>query len=145
MVEAETWLDGGKIMSRQPYIRPLSKTTWYMRHGRYKIYMLRELTSLLVGFYTFLTIFALAAMASNSEPLWNEFLLSQQNSAMLVFHAIALLYFLFYQTCPWFKLAPKAMPVQLGEKFLPGYFIVLGHYAAWLVVSATIFWLAGVI
>ena len=132
-------------MSRQPYVRPISKTTWYMRNGRYKIYMLREMTSLLVGFYTFLTIFALAALASDSVQLWNNFLVSQQNTAMIVFHAFALLYFLFYQTFPWFKLAPKAMPIQLGEKFLPGSYIVIGHYVAWLVASGIIFWLAGVI
>ena len=132
-------------MSRQPYIRPMSKTTWYMRNGRYKVYMLREMTSLLVGFYTFLTIYALAALSANSPDVWNQFISSQQSTAMAVFHAAALLYFLFYQTFPWFKLAPKAMPVQIGEKKLPGSYIVIGHYVAWLVVSAFIFWLAGVI
>lgn len=132
-------------MSRQPYIRPMSKTTWYMRNGRYKVYMLREMTSLLVGFYTFLTIYALAALSANSPDVWNQFISSQQSTAMAVFHAAALLYFLFYQTFPWFKLAPKAMPVQIGEKKLPGSYIVIGHYVAWVVVSAFIFWLAGVI
>jgi fumarate reductase subunit C len=33
-------------MSRQPYVRPVSPTTWYMRNGRYKRYMLREVTCL---------------------------------------------------------------------------------------------------
>ncbi|MEE8495715.1 MAG: hypothetical protein V3S21_04485 [Xanthomonadales bacterium] len=130
-------------MSRRPYIRPYSKTTWYMRNGRYKIYMLREMTCLLVGFYSFLTIFALAALAA-SPVQWNDFLASQQNPAMISFHAIALLYFLWYQTFAWFKLAPKAMPVQLGEKKLPGGIIVIAHYVAWAVLSAFIFWLAGV-
>ena len=102
-------------MSRQPYIRPMSKTTWYMRNSRYKVYVMRELTSFLVAFYTFLTIFALAALAADSPERWNAFLASQQSNAMIIFHALALLYFLFYQTFPWFKLAPKAMPVQLGE------------------------------
>jgi len=37
------------------------------------------------------------------------------------------------------------MPILVGEKFLPGMFVVVGHYAAWFVVSAVIFWLAGVI
>ncbi|NOR20771.1 MAG: hypothetical protein GQ538_11865 [Xanthomonadales bacterium] len=132
-------------MSRRPYIRPMSKTTWYMRNGRYKIYMLREMTSLLVGFYTFLTIYALAALSSDSEQVWNGFLATQQNTAMLMFHGFALLYFLFYQTFPWFKLAPKAMPIQVGEKFLPAVYIVVGHYLAWIMASAIIFWLAGVI
>ena len=132
-------------MSRRPYNRPMSKTTWYMRNSRYKVYVMRELTSFLVAFYSFLTIFALAALASDSAEVWNDFLASQQSTAMVVFHGLALLYFLFYQTFPWFKLAPKAMPIQLGENKLPDIFIVVGHYVAWVVASAIIFWLAGVI
>lgn len=132
-------------MSRRPYNRPMSKTTWYMRNSRYKVYVMRELTSFLVTFYTFLTIFALAALASNTAEAWNGFLSSQQSTGMVIFHGLALLYFLFYQTFPWFKLAPKAMVVQLGEERLPDTFIIIGHYVAWLVVSAVIFWLAGVI
>jgi fumarate reductase subunit C len=123
----------------------MSKTTWYMRNSRYKVYVMRELTSFLVAFYTFLTIFALSALSSHSAEVWNDFLASQQSTGMAVFHSLALLYFLFYQTFPWFKLAPKAMPIQVGEKKLPDLFIIVGHYVAWVVLSAFIFWLAGVI
>ena len=132
-------------MSRQPYIRPMSKTTWYMRNSRYKVYVMRELTSFLVAFYTFLTIFALSVLAMDSPERWNEFLASQQSMAMIIFHTLALLYFLFYQTFPWFKLAPKAMPIQLGEKKAPDSVIIIAHYVAWVVISLFIFWLAGVI
>jgi fumarate reductase subunit C len=131
-------------MSRNPYVRPMSTTTWYMRNGRYKVYVLRELTSFLVMFYSFLTLFGLSALAS-SPARWDAFLVSQQSTAMIVFHGVALLYFLFFQTFPWFKLAPKALPVQIGEKKLPDIFIIIGHYVAWLVVTVFIFWLAGVI
>ena len=131
-------------MSRQPYVRPFSKTTWYLRNGRYKVYMLREMTCLLVGLYALLTIFGLAALAAGPDQ-WNGFLASQQNPVMIAFHGFALFYFLIYQTFAWFKLAPKAMPVQLGEKKLPARIIVIGHYVVWAVLSAFIFWLAGVI
>jgi fumarate reductase subunit C len=130
-------------MSRQPYVRPMSKTTWYMRNGRYKVYMLREMTSFLVAFYSFMTLVALAVLAADSPDRWNTFLASQQNTGMIIFHALALLYFLFYQTFPWFKLAPKAMPVQLGETKLPDIIIIIAHYVAWLVVSVFILWFAG--
>ena len=130
-------------MSRQPYVRPISTTTWYMRNGRYKVYVLRELTSFLVAFYSVLTILALAALADSPEH-WNAWIASQQTTGMVIFHALALLYFLFFQTFPWFKLAPKAMPVQLGEKKLPDSAIVIGHYVVWVVISLFIFWLAGV-
>ena len=131
-------------MSRNPYVRPISTTTWYMRNGRYKVYVLRELTSFLVMFYSFLTIYGLAALAASAER-WDAFLASQQSTAMIVFHSVALLYFLFFQTFPWFKLAPKAMPVQIGEKKLPDSYIIIGHYVAWLAVSVFILWLAGVV
>ena len=132
-------------MSRRPYVRQMSTTTWYMRNGRYKVYVLRELSSFLVAFYSFLTIYALWVLASGSADQWNAFLGSQQGAGMVVFHGLALLYFLFFQTFPWFKLAPKAMPVQLGEKKLPDSYIIIGHYVAWIVVTGIIFWLAGVI
>jgi len=130
-------------MSRQPYVRPISKTTWYMRNGRYKRYMLREVTCLLVGFYCFLTIWGFAALAGGPDR-WNSFLESQQNLLMVSVHAISLIYFLIYMTFDWFKLAPKAMPVQLGEKKLPDRIIVIGHYVAWVFISLSVFWLAGV-
>lgn len=129
-------------MSRRPYIRPVNTTTWYMRNGRYKVYVLRELSSFLVAFYTFLMICGLAALADSAER-WAGFLAWQQGTAMTLFHGFALLYFLFFQTFPWFKLAPKAMPIQVGEKKLPDSYIIVGHYVAWLVVTAVIFWLAG--
>jgi len=132
-------------MSRQPYVRPVSKTTWYMRNGRYRKYMLREVTCFLVAVYCFLSILALAAIASGDPDRWDTFLASQQNTAMIVFHTLALVFFLVYQTFDWFKLAPKAMPVQIGEKKLPDRFIVLAHYAAWAVVSLLVLWLAEVI
>ncbi|MGD2130113.1 MAG: hypothetical protein PVJ33_01710 [Lysobacterales bacterium] len=131
-------------MSRRPYVRPVSKTTWYMRNGRYRRYMLREVTSILVAVYCFLAIAALAALADGSPERWNAFLASQQNGAMLVFHAVALLYFLVYMTFDWFKLAPKAMPLQLGEHPVSPGVIVAAHYVAWIVVTLVVFWLAGV-
>ena len=90
-------------MSRQPYVRPVSKTTWYMRNGRYKRYMLREVTCLLVGFYCFLAIWGLAALADGTPESWNAFLASQQNGAMIVVHAVALVYFGAWR--PWGVLA----------------------------------------
>jgi fumarate reductase subunit C len=132
-------------MSRQPYVRPMPKASWYLASARYRRYMLREVTCLLVGVYCALLIWALAALAGGTPEQWNAFLATQQNTAWVVFHAIALVYYLVYMTFDWFKLAPKAMPVQLGEKKLPGSVIVIGHYVAWIVATVFIFWLTGVL
>lgn len=132
-------------MSRRPYMRPVSNTTWYLRNGRYRRYILREVTCLLVGFYCFLAIWALAVLATGSAERWNEFLHSQQNAAMASVHAFALVYYLIYMTFDWFKLAPKAMPLQLGEKKASDRSIIIAHYVAWAAVTAFVAWLAGVI
>jgi len=131
-------------MSRRPYIRPVSKTTWYFRSGRYKRYILREITCLLVGLYCVLTIRALAALAAGPEG-WNVFLSAQRSPGLAGLHAVMLVYFLVYMTFDWFKLAPKAMPVQLGEKKLPDRAIVIAHYGLWILVSLMLFRLLGVI
>jgi fumarate reductase subunit C len=131
-------------MSRQPYIRPLPKTSWYLNNARYRRYMLREVTCLLVGFYSFLAIWALAALSRGSADHWNAFLQTQQNTGMIVFHAVALIYYLIYMTFDWFKLAPKAMAIQLGENKLSDRTIIFGHYAAWFAVTLFVFWLVGV-
>jgi len=122
----------------------MPKASWYLGNARYRRYMLREVTCLLVAVYCALLIWALAALASGSADRWDAFLASQQNTAMIVFHTVALVYYLVYMTFDWFKLAPKAMPVQLGENKLPGSAIVIGHYAAWIVVTLFIFWFTGV-
>lgn len=131
-------------MSRNPYVRPMSKRTWFLRNGRYKVYIRRELSCLLVGFYSFLLIFALAALSQDTPAAWNAFLASQQNLFMTIFHAAALLYFLLYQTFAWFELAPKVMPLQVGENKLPSSIVVFGHYIAWAVITAVIFKIVGV-
>jgi fumarate reductase subunit C len=122
----------------------MSKTTWYLRNGRYRVYAARELTSFLVAFYSFYVICALGIIAAGDAARWDSFITAQQSTGWIVFHALALLYFLFYQTFPWFKLAPKAMPLQIGENKVPDKAIIIGHYVAWVAVSAFILWLAGV-
>ena len=131
-------------MSRQPYVRPVSKTTWYMRHGRYRRYMLRELTCLLVAFYAGLAIWALAVLSSGSAERWQAFLAAQQNGALVVLHAVALVYYLVYMSFDWFKLAPKAMVVQVGETRLSDTAVIAAHVAAWAVLMAGVAWLTGV-
>ena len=131
-------------MSRNPYVRPISKTTWYMRNGRYRIYALREVTCLLVAYYSFLTISGLAALAQGPEQ-WAAFLAGQQTTGMVIWHIIALLYFTVYQTFGWFQLAPKAMPLMIGEKKVEARTIIIGHYAVWAVVSLFILWFVGVV
>ena len=48
-----------------------------------------------------------------------------------------------YHSATWFNLTPKALPVQVGEEFVPGGVIAGVHYVAWAVLSLAVLWLAG--
>jgi fumarate reductase subunit C len=131
-------------MSRRPYVRPVARATWYLRQPRYRVYMLREANCVLVAFYCVLMLAGLAALATGQPERWNAFLSAQQHPAWMAFHAFSLVYFFVYQTMAWFQLAPKAMPLQLGDTVVPASAIVATHYLVWIAVTAFVFWLAGV-
>ncbi len=131
-------------MSRRPYVRSMPRASWYLRQSRYRSYMLRELTCLLVAAYCALLLAALFALASGDPARWAGFLTAQQHPGWAVFHALALVFFWTYQSAPWFRLAPKAMPLSPRRFPAAPRMIVAGHYFAWLAVSGLVLWLAGV-
>ena len=47
-----------------------------------------------------------------------------------------------YHSVTWFNLTPKALPVQLGEEFVPGWVIAGAHFAGWAALSFIILVLA---
>ena len=125
-------------MSRRPFDRPVPRTTWYMHNPRYRAYMLRELTCVIVIIYCVLLLAGIGALASDQPAAWQSFLKNQQHPIWLVFHALALVFFTVYQTMAWFRLAPKAMPLHLGKSRVPDTLIVAAHYAAWIVLSVIV-------
>ena len=106
--------------------------------------MLRELTCVLVAFYCALLLAALQVLGTGQPDRWEAFLACQRHVGWIAVHAGSLVFFVIYQTMPWFRLAPKALPVQLGEVPVASALIVTAHYLAWLVLSMVIFRWAGV-
>lgn len=128
-------------MSCNPYIREVPKVSWFFDHPRYLRYMARELTCLFVGAYTLLLTVGIVRL-SQGQAAYEAFLEALKAPASIVFHVLALC-FAVYHSATWFNLTPKALPVQIGEEFLPGWVIAGLHYAIWLVVSAALLFLAG--
>lgn len=123
-------------MSRKPYIRPVAKTSWYMAHGRYKRYMLREVTCLFIGAYTAVFTMGIVRL-SQGEAAYNGFLAALHSPLAVVFHLVALALAVYHSTT-WFNVTPQAMPLMKGDDFVPGNIIVGAHYAGWAVVSLVI-------
>jgi fumarate reductase subunit C len=130
-------------MSRSPYLREVPNHTWYFRHPRYIRYMVREITCIFIGAYTLMLLVGLARLAQG-EAAYEGFLAALRTPGSVVFH-LAALALAVYHTATWFNVTPKALPVQVGEAFVPNGVIAGVHYAGWAVVSLLILLAAGVI
>lgn len=127
-------------MNRKPYIREMPKF-WWLAERRYTIYMVRELTCLFIGAYVLVLVVGLLRL-SQGPAAYAAFLDALQSPVAILLHLLALAFALFH-TATWFALTPKAMPLRIGEKRVPGSAIVLVHYAVWLMVSAGLVLIAG--
>lgn len=128
-------------MSRKPYVRPISKTGWWLTQGRYMRYMSREVTCIFIGAFSFFMIEVLYKLSQGRE-VWSEFV-AQLNTPLATGLLIVALLFSVHHSTGWFNVTPKAMPVQIGEKFVPGWAIVSAHYLGWIVASLIILFAAG--
>lgn len=129
-------------MSRKPYVREMSKTTWFLTQNRYKVYMLHEITSIFVAIYTAILIVGLFRLAQGPEA-WQGWLAAVTSPIGVIFHILAFIFALIHTTS-WFKAVPQAMRIQRGEDFVPGKLIIGAHYGVWTAVSVVVLLLAGV-
>jgi fumarate reductase subunit C len=104
--------------------------------------MAREVTSVFVGAYCVLLVVGLQRLAAGPAS-YEAFLLALRGPLSIGFHVLALIASL-YHAGTWFNATQKAMPVQLGEEFVPGNLISGAHYVAWVVLSFVVLLLAGV-
>ena len=119
-------------MSRRPYERAITYE-WIVRHPRYVRYMVREFSCLFIGGWTVLMVWGLKQL-SEGPAAWAAFLELMRSPASIVFQLLTLA-FAAYHSVTWFNLTPKALPLQVGEEFVPDWVIAGAHYAGWAVVS----------
>lgn len=122
-------------MSRRPYERPIT-SEWIFRHPRYMRYMVREASCLFIGGWTLLMVWGLKSLAEGPDA-WAAFLALLKSPALVVFQLLTLA-FASYHSVTWFNLTPKALPLQVGERFVPAWVIAGAHYAGWAVVSLAV-------
>jgi fumarate reductase subunit C len=119
-------------MSRRPYTRKV-KVNWWLGQRRYVAYMMRELTSLFIGFYCAVLVVALLRLA-HGRAAWDDFLAVLSSPAGVLLQLICLAFAIFHSVT-WFAVTPKAMPMTLRGEPMPGKAIVGAHYVAWAAVS----------
>jgi fumarate reductase subunit C len=104
--------------------------------------MAREFSCLFIGGWTLLMVWGVKQLAEGPAA-WATFLECLKSPASIAFHVLAL-GFAAYHSITWFNLTPKALPLQLGEEFVPDAAISGAHFAAWAALSLAVLYLAGV-
>lgn len=126
---------------RRPYNRPVSPTTWYFQHPRYLRYMSREVTCIFIGAFALLMVCLLERLAAGQAAY--EHFLAALSSPWGVAGLVMILVFSVHNATSWFNVTPKALPVQIGEEFLAGKYVVAAHYAGWAVATLIVLLYAG--
>lgn len=130
------------MSARKPYVRKMSKTSWFLTHARYKSYMSHEVSSVFVALYMWLLIDGLFQLAKGPEA-WEAWLGFIKHPLVVIISLIVFAFFIIHTTS-WFKAVPQAMRIQTGDHFVDGKLIIGGHYVALGVFSLFVLILAGV-
>ncbi len=123
---------------RPKWYRKRVSTWWWAQQWRSFKFILRELSSLAVGYIVLMLLLMIWSLSRGADS-YAEFMSWLKSPAVIVLSLIAFC-FVIYHSITWFNLAPKAMPVRLGGKRLPGWMIAAPNYVMWLAVSAVIVW-----
>jgi len=114
-------------------------TYWWLRRRSYLAFIVRELSSVFVGWFAVYLLLLVRAV-SQGESRYEAFLGWSGRPAVLALNIVSL-FFILYHAITWFNLAPKAMVLRVGGTRVPGVLIAGSNYLAWAMASALVGWL----
>ena len=131
-------------MSTQPHYTPYHPkwyrrrvpVWWWLEQWTFTKFVLRELTSVSVGYFAVVLLIELRALRRGPQA-YADFLGMMKSPLFAVFNGIAFL-FVLYHALTWFHLTPKALVVRLGGKRVPDSLILALNYLAWFALSAAV-------
>lgn len=123
---------------RPKWYRKRVSTWWWAQQWRSFKFILRELSSIAVGYVGALLLLLVWSLIQG-RAAYQSLLGWLRHPAVVVMSIIAL-GFVLYHSITWFNLAPKAIPVRVGGKRLPEWMVAAPNYVAWIVASAVVVW-----
>lgn len=112
---------------------------WWTNRWIHIRFIARELTSVCVAIYGLLLLLYVGAVLDGPEA-FERFDSAMRTPAFIIVH-ILLLGGLLFHSITWFNLAPKAMVIKLGNRYVPPFAIALINYVGWLIISVVLVWL----
>jgi fumarate reductase subunit C len=119
--------------------RPKTSIWWWARKRSYTLFILRELSSVFVGWFVLFTLL-MAWSAGHSQERYERFLDIAAHPLVVALNVLALA-FLMLHTVTWFNLTPKAMPIKVRGARVPPVNVVAAQWLGFVIVSAFVVWL----
>ena len=121
---------------RPRWFHPHTSVWWWLESWTYTRFVLRELTSVFVGWASLLLLWQAYTVTRHPDG-WQGLLdrLGQQPWRLLAFVTMGAL---LYHSWTWFALAPRAMVVRVGERRMPDALVAGLNYAGWLAATILI-------
>jgi fumarate reductase subunit C len=126
-------------MKSKHYISPWKSPSWWLKRPTWFRYALREASAVVVLLYVVFLLVLLGRAADASS--FAAFYQALRSPASLVLHLIGLA-FLLYHAATWFHIAAQALPIWRGERRISPTVVAVLFCCVWLVVAASLLWLA---
>ena len=120
------------------YRRPVS-TWWWLRKRSYFLFVMRELSSLFVGWFVLFLLVMITAVGRGRSS-YATFLDLASSPVVVAINVVAS-GFLILHVITWFALTPQAMALRVGGRRVPGPLVIASQYVGLAVVSAVVVWL----
>ncbi|MEU7745896.1 hypothetical protein [Nonomuraea sp. NPDC049158] len=114
--------------------RPPRDAFWFVRTRNYTIFVLRELTSVLVAWTIVFLLLLVGALLGGT---FEDFTALAAQPWMIAVNVVALVATVFHAVT-FLNLAPKATVVRLDGWRVPAWMIQGGNHSAWLALSVLI-------
>jgi len=120
------------------WYRKRVSTYWWLQRWEYLRFVLRELSSVFVAYFVWLTLFQIYLLSGGPQA-YARFQHLLKNPLLIALNFVSFSFVVFHAVS-WFNLSARAMVVRVGGKRIPGFLISGSNIVAWLVISAVVAW-----
>ena len=122
-----------------PVYKPRLPATWWLREWKSFLFMMREFTSFFIAIFVLTYLLGIHRFVEGKNR-YEAFIDALQSPGWRILYFFIFVFAL-YHSITWFYSVPKILVVRLGPRAVPARLLLIGHYCAWVLISAVLFYL----
>lgn len=115
---------------------PSKSPTWWLRNFKYFLFMMREMSSVIIALFLLLYLYELFLLSKGPEPhgAFQELL---RTPWFILFYVVAFVFAL-YHSITWFGAVGRIQVVRMRALTIPSALVTTSAFLGWVVVSVII-------